>query len=426
MPVRVYVVGLGAGLLLIALLYYPLRQVVPDLVLQTALTAGTANAVGLVVVSGVLLLGTGAVAARLSGAFDRRGAFRAGATAGLIAMLLAEVWLGGAAAGVWGAQNLLRQTPATVANQQALMGLLAEAVISVHWWTELSAWAAALIGVGLGGLGGAIAGPSGIATRRFLFLGPVLALVGTLVVTLNAALSTYVFLQLGPAVQQAATEANQPLPFPADTPLLCSLVSALCVLGIWQVAGWWAARRVHPTTYTEYRSLQGIIWATGILPLGLAGVIGWLSFSTLGVVSLISIGLALVLGCITLWNLRALDPRPAEPGERFGEPLFYALSTALGGAILFVQSYLLLIAALLNLTLLIGPTGNLLAPATIARPTWLFGQTLAPSATMSDIIANTYSFHQQIALLGTAAIIISTILLTGLMQLLTRLTAPRS
>jgi hypothetical protein len=400
---RVYAFGLIAGILLTVVVRYPLYQYLPSLVVaEWDHTAQSAPAMGLAVVALLTLAGIGAVAARLSGVGSRFEAASAGAAAGLIATLVAEVWFGAPTAGLWGAREWLGLPAEPLNNSQLLSGYVAEAAGAIHWWTYLSAVMAIGAGLGFGALGGALAGPGGLPALGYTMLGPTLSFIGMFTTALSAVISVVIFAFLGPAVENAAQKGLRLLSYPANSILLWPVLFTLGVFVMWQLAGWWAAYHARPLTVGEYRATRIIIWVNGLLPLALMGALGFLNPAFFSWWLGVAIGLGLViLGFLNLTALRRLG-LPPDTNRTPLSSSYLALVIALSGAVLFIIPYLSFGASGINLILLV--TGPL--PVIGAEHAAQLAEALAKHSSNVELMQALFIVHQNLAMLAASVIFI--------------------
>ena len=156
---RILAVGMGAGLLLMAVMYYPLYVALPGQYVADWPGGSQVLAIGASVCGGLLLLLAGAVAAFWNHAVSRtQGAWR-GALAGAVSGSMLFAGLGAAAAGVIGSQLLWTHGLKPAADEKQFAFLLAEPVVSIFWWTYLMFWGLTLSGSLLGAIGGLLIPP---------------------------------------------------------------------------------------------------------------------------------------------------------------------------------------------------------------------------------------------------------------------------
>jgi signal transduction histidine kinase len=157
---RVFLVGIGGGLALIAALFYPLYVLVPG-----GRVAGWpvgSGVIGLIleIVAVLVTVAIGFMAARWGRADTRQSGALFGALAGGVAGAILYFGIGAAAAGVVGGDSLLRHglVPVTGNADMARM-MVFESLVGIAWWSHGVFWAALLAGVGLGAIGGFWAPP---------------------------------------------------------------------------------------------------------------------------------------------------------------------------------------------------------------------------------------------------------------------------
>ena len=158
--------GLGGGLALIAVLFYPLYVLLPGRYVDGWEPGSSALGLFLGIVAVLLVVATGLLAARWAGADSRQSGTLFGALAGGVAGAIFYFGLGGVAAAVAGNAPLLAHGLGLAASEAEAVRLLSEAVIGITWGVYGAFWAALLAGVGLGAIGGLLASPTGGAPAR--------------------------------------------------------------------------------------------------------------------------------------------------------------------------------------------------------------------------------------------------------------------
>lgn len=412
MRARVYLVGLGGGVLVTAVLYYPLYLYVPGTFVKDWPSAPGGLAIALTGVGVVLMLFTGVVAARISGTRDRAGAAAAGAVAGLIAALIAEMWVGGAAAGAWGARDLLVYGLKPARNNTEFISLLTDAVTGAHWWTYLSAWIAILTGLGLGAIGGVSAGPGGAPAKPPSGTWPAeLSLIGALVSALTLVITVVIFALLGPSTQKAADSVTHILRYPSSSLIAWPVGTLFVLLLIWEALGWWWLRRARAETTAAHNRLLIITYVNGLLPLFMVAFL-FLIARGMFASPLFLAGLAIWLGLggitlLTGWPLRS-RPRPAISAEPRGMRFFIS-EVMLSSGVLFATAYLGLVAASLNLVLLVVPVistvGNFDPNAKITVP--------ALAKSIPELVRTNYVVHQGVVVGGGVLLLVADLLIIG-------------
>lgn len=156
---KICAVGLIGGITLIIALYYPLYGLLPGQFLADWPEGSPLLGLILQITAAMVALGTGYLAAYWSKTDSRRAGTLMGALAGGIAGLVLYVGLSGAAAGVLGAQNLVRYGVAPAADEAQFLWLVAEPTLGIMWWTHGVLWLHMLTGIGLGAMGGLLFTP---------------------------------------------------------------------------------------------------------------------------------------------------------------------------------------------------------------------------------------------------------------------------
>ena len=412
MRARVYLAGLAGGVLVTAVLYYPLYLYLPGTFVKDWPSAPGGLAIALTAVGVVLLLFTGVIAARISGSRRRAGAAAAGAVAALIAALMAELWVGGAAAGAWGARDLLAYGLRPAHNNTEFIALLTDAVAGAQWWTYLSAWIAILTGLGLGAIGGAFVGPGGAPAKPPSGTWPAeLSFVGVLTSALTLVIAVVVFALLGPAVQKSADSVTHVLRYPSSSLIAWPVGTLFILLLVWEALGWWWLRRARAETTAAHNRLLIITYVNGLLPLFMVAFL-FLIARGMFASPLFLAGLAIWLGLggitlVTGWPLRA-RPKPtisAEPRRL----RFFISEVMLSSGVLFATAYLGLVATSLNLVLLVVPVistvGNFDPNAKITVP--------ALAKSIPELVRTNYVMHQGVVVGGGVLLLVVDLLIIG-------------
>jgi len=155
---RLFLIGIISGLMLLALLYYPLTQVLPGEFIPEWATGGSVNPLLFVLAAAILFI-TGYVAARFTPGSTRLGKMVRGATAAMIAGVLFHITLGGATAGLIGSQGLLEHGM-QAAGESEMMRLIGENLINVTQMVFITLWGIIGGSALLGAAGGSIVQPS--------------------------------------------------------------------------------------------------------------------------------------------------------------------------------------------------------------------------------------------------------------------------
>ncbi len=152
-------VGLMGGIVLIALLYYPLYVLLPGAYLNDWQQGSSVVGIVCQAAAALTAVGIGHLAARWALVSTRRGATIMGACAGGIASLVLYAGLTNTAAGVIGSATLVRYGALPALNEQHFMQLVFDPVVGIIWSTYSLLWLQCFLGVGLGALGGLLSPP---------------------------------------------------------------------------------------------------------------------------------------------------------------------------------------------------------------------------------------------------------------------------
>lgn len=192
---KVFLVGLGGGLALIAALFYPLYILLPGSHVEGWPTGSGIVGFVLEIVAALLAVVTGFLTARWTRAGTRQGGTLFGALGGGVAGAVLYFGIGGAAAGVIGSTWLLKHGLVPAAGKAEMTRLLAESLVGIAWLSPGAFWAALLAGTGLGAIGGLLAEPAIEPPDRLdLRLAATMILTaGTLVSTLSFGVAVLIF-----------------------------------------------------------------------------------------------------------------------------------------------------------------------------------------------------------------------------------------
>ncbi len=403
-----YLVGLVGGLLLVVTLYYPLYLYVPSAVVEGWESAQPGLAQIFFGVALLLVIATGAVAAVMSGTKSRLQAAIAGAVAGLIAAAIAEIWLGAPAAGVWGARGGLTYGFRPASSDYQFADLLSNGILSIILWSYASEWAAILVGVALGALGGFLAGPGGAPDRPTSDTWPLeLSVIGMLTWALGIIVTVAGFSLLGPLAQKFADENGVVLAYPSSMILNWAACTNFAIFLVWQALGAWWLKTAKPVTVAGHYRLLLITYLNGFLPIALAVFLFIVSRDAFAnPVTLIGILLTLALAALTLrigWPLR-LQPKPIVSSAPT-PARFYLKEAMLGAAVMFSATYFSTPIAALNLVMLVV-TGIGFWTPTSASPNH-------STLTVAQAVRDNYAAHQQYILVGGVVLFAISLLIAG-------------
>lgn len=371
MNALVYWIGLLGGFLAARLMSTFFTQYFPGLVVPGWTEKPAAELATSLFIGGLLiLLLTGSLAGRFSGAGSRWRAGAAGAIAGGVAALVVFLMLVAPAAGAWGFQPILAHDLVPAQDERQFIGLLVDSVVAISWWTWMALFGSLALGLALGGLGGLLAGPGGqddghldLLNESIIVYSMVLAGFG---VVLTSAINPLLVAQLDknilkfgmlPAYPSAAV-----LFFPFGSNLLFFLTA--------QVAYLLLLRRAAG----EGKGLPGSSWKmVAVFSLGLPLAAWLLAFVTLSAemtgywVYLLLLAILPVLGGVIAW--RAWQMRGLAWEKRSFRELVFRQWAGLIGAnitLLLLSLAISTYGVALNIVLLVIPTIVALSPGGIA------------------------------------------------------------
>jgi hypothetical protein len=215
----------------------------------------------------LLLLGTGAAAARLGGLQGKRGAATSGAVAGLIAAFLAYMFIFTPSVGVWANLQLLSHGLQPAKDDPQMITLLVNAVVAVVWWSQLALWFSIFIGLLAGALAGMAAGPGGKPGDHLDVLAVPMSMAGMLSAVFFLGVSINTFQTLSTVTQNAAKRVNyMGAPYPIGSMLTFAVVSTFIYLLFWQFLAWLALRRASRGATFRPISWDVCGWMNGLIP----------------------------------------------------------------------------------------------------------------------------------------------------------------
>jgi hypothetical protein len=406
MNAKVYIVGLGGGVLVTGALLYPLYLFFPGLIVRDWPTANAilAGAFGLLAL--LLLLGTGAAAARLGGLRGKRGAAASGGVAGGIAALLAYMFIISPAVGEWANLELLTHGLRPAQDNPHMIALLVNAVVSVVQWSQFAIWFSILIGLLAGALAGVAAGAAGTPGNHLGVLAVPMSIAGMLSAVWFLLVSIETFRTLSTVTQNAANRVNYTgSPYPIGSMLTFASISSFLYLLFWQFLAWLAVRRASRGAAFRPISWDVCGWVDGLMP-----VILYLStrlvndllsykYPTVIIVGfLLSAGMS-VLALRTLWRLHRV---PRLPERRplawrwFLAGALVLLSLALAGA--YVAGS--------------GPAINLVTMVASFVPALVVAH-IQPYATLAGLLQAHYLVPLKVLLYSVPVLLILIVLLTA-------------
>nr|MBI2903687.1 hypothetical protein [Chloroflexota bacterium] len=403
--------------------YYPLYTYLPGRFVEGWPAAQPGPALVLAIVAALLLVATGAAAACLSGTDSRWGAAGAGAAAGFIAAIVAEIWVGGAAAGVLGNRAILAHGLRFTSDDNEFRILIADGVIATLWWTYASVWITVAVGLGLGAIGGILAGPGGPPPTPQPMAWLTISIAGLIASTMNIVVAVVIFRVLGQAIQLSADSASHVLPYPSRAASWWPIATGFATLYLWQVVWWRALRQITVTTETERSGVLSIANTGGGIPFALVLLLNLAAPKEVFTLPLsICLLIALALGALALWQAWSLRSTPElSVAFHLGTTGDFAMIGALTSAIVAATSYLIVVATALNLSLLVLPTVVVLATHDAAAAQ----VALAQSQPLTVLVNNTYSLPHAMVVPGAAFTALMVALSVAVGNLVNRLAARR-
>ena len=243
MTSKVSLTGIGTGIALLAVMYYPLYVLIPGSYVIEWPRGSLPLGIAMSFLGVLLLLAGGLVTALLAKTSSRKQGALLGAVAGTIAGMILFSGLGTAAAGVAGSGDLLAHGPRPASGEEQFFILLTESVSRTIVWTHQLFWGLLLGSATLGAIGGTLAPPrlrdNAISTiKPDTQMGTIVAMAAMLASGLSLWISVVVFALLPQSVANAAKKVNYTphfppasiLNWPAATTLAIFLAAMLCAL----------------------------------------------------------------------------------------------------------------------------------------------------------------------------------------------------
>lgn len=238
MNAKMYLAGIIGGTLCSLALWMPLAEYLPATLLTGWQPVNANLAWGLIILACLIVAACGVAAARMSGTKSRTGASISGAVNGLIAAMMSYIMVGGAAAGVWGARPILAYGLKPAVDDSQMIELIVDSLTGIHWWGMIALWSVMLIGLGLGALGGALAGPAGEPDPEIFLIYQVTAVCGMLTGALILIVNTAVLALLVETTAKSVDKAGIVPAYPINTMLVSPAVNAflMMLISAWL---WW-------------------------------------------------------------------------------------------------------------------------------------------------------------------------------------------
>jgi hypothetical protein len=183
---------------------------------------------------------------------------------------MSYILVGGAAAGVWGARPILEFGLRLAVDDAQFTHLLVDSVTGIHWWTMLALWGMMLLGLGLGAIGGLLAGPGGNPDPDMILVYQVTAISGMLTSGLALVIETAILTLLEQSTAEAATKLGLLPAYPTTAivtfPVITTFLMMLVSQGIW----WFFYRQglaMGQVMNMQVRLSAGVLLGTPILTL---------------------------------------------------------------------------------------------------------------------------------------------------------------
>jgi formylglycine-generating enzyme required for sulfatase activity len=234
MTSKVSLTGIGTGVLLLVVMYYPLYIILPGNYVVEWSSGSPTLGIALSFLGMFMLLVGGLVTARVAKTSSRKQGALLGSAAGAIAGLILYLGLGAAAAGVAGSGNLLAHGPTPASGEEQLLILLAESVLRTVVWTYQVFWGLVLASATLGAIGGALTPPkipdkSNSAIKPDLHIGTILAIAAMLGSGLSLWITAVIFTLLPDGVASAVDKLNYESSIPPASIMNWSVGTALAI-----------------------------------------------------------------------------------------------------------------------------------------------------------------------------------------------------
>lgn len=265
MMTKVSFTGIGTGIVLSMVMYYPLYVILPGNYVFEWSSGSPALGIAMSFLGVLLLLSGGLATALVAKTSSQKQGALLGAMTGIVAGLILYFGLGAAAAGVASSGNLLAHGPNPASGEEQFLILLTESILRTIVWTHQAFWGLLLGSATLGAIGGALAPPrvhdKAMSTiKPDSQMGCILAMAALLASGLSLLVTVVIFSLLSPAVANSVNKVNYSpsippasiLNWPAGTTLAIFLAVMLCML---------LAIRAESTTTSRKRRLAAKVAA---------------------------------------------------------------------------------------------------------------------------------------------------------------------
>jgi hypothetical protein len=303
-------------------------------------------------------------------------------------------------------------------DEATFMRLIIDGVLSTYTWSYVSIWIAAVAGLGLGALGGLLAGAGGAPQSPMPLLWLAVSAAGILSTAMPTLVSAIVLGLLGPSTQQAADQIGYAPFIPSSIILTLAMLTNFAMLVAWQVIGWFAVKRAQVDNARDHTTLVITAIFNGIVPFILAILLLLLgSESLLNVATIVGLLVSLAVGAITLRLGWALRSQPKPPVRSIVvQPHVFGWTAFLTGLTMIFNVYASPTAASLNLVLLVIPFISVLAlhdPAALAEP-------LAQGQSVGSLVSSNYMMHAVVIGYGEVFVFAITLIVFALAWLFRR------
>ena len=321
--------GIGTGIVLSVVMYYPLYVILPGNYVVKWSNGSPALGIALSFLGVLLLLAGGLLTARVAKIGSRKQGALLGALAGSIAGLILFFGLGAPGAGVVGSGNLLTHGPKPASGEEQLLILLTESVLRTIVWTHQAFWGLLLGNATLGAIGGALAPIQAPDKSRGIIeldsqLGCILAMAALLTSGLSLWITVVIFSLLPTSVANAAIKVNYSPSIPptsivnwsAGTIMVIFLSAMFCTLLLIRVESTTTSKkRRFATKVAAY--IGGFLWVAifGVLFLLLNRELASNPFFIAGVILSMIMGLQMLRIAIAPRKQLSQTPLDVPPDD---------------------------------------------------------------------------------------------------------------
>lgn len=416
MNAKMYLTGVVGGILCSLALWFPLAEYLPSTLLNDWGAVNANLAWGLVSLSCLILLACGAVAARMSGTKSRVGASISGAVAGWVAAMMSYIMVGGAAAGVWGARPILEFGLRPAANQAQFIQLLVDSITGIYWWTMLALWGAMLLGLGLGALGGLLAGPAGEPDPDMTLIYQIVAVGGMLTSGLMLTIETSVLTLMDQVTTKAAADVSLIPAYSITTVIVVFPIITMFLMMLGSLLLWWVFYRQRAAA-GQVMDMQVRLSAAVLLGMPILTLIFVFLIYPQSMFSTLYLPFFIVVILAGGWIMRHVWMNSSPTWNNTLNFRVIMFSASLCFIVIEAGVYFSAVPAALGNVMLVIPPIAVLMPDGSGTPT---------ITDVVELVHENYAAYRNIGLISMLVNALYTLILSGLVLILMRFLARRS